>query len=91
VGNDLGVTGSGLAIIDGLGSDSDITGLTNILTDSHSHDGHAAYDDGSATFWKGLNDPQIFGSDPIVTEHPGQATSSGQLLGIDGTSSSRSA
>jgi len=91
VGNDVVVTGSGSAITGGLNSAGDITDFTNVLTDSQSYAGPAAFADGSVTFWNGLSGPQLFGSDPAVTENPDQATSTGQLFGIFATGSNGSA
>ena len=82
VGNDVVVTGSGSANTISLNSDGDITDFTNVLTDSQVYAGPAAFDNGLVKFWNGLSGPQIFGSDPDVTENPEQATSTGQLFGI---------
>lgn len=86
VGNDVVITGSGSANINGLtaaGTDND---YTNVLTDAQIYAGPYAFGDGSGgggdvSLWMDITDgPFAFGSDPLVSENPSSGT--GDLFGI---------
>jgi hypothetical protein len=86
VGNDVVITGSGLAITTALNPAGTNNDYTNVLTDAQIYAGPDAFEDGSGvgggvSLWSNITSgPLAFGSVPNVTENP--SSGSGVLFGI---------
>jgi hypothetical protein len=82
IGDDVVITGSGMANLSGLSFFADNTSWTNLITDSQVYAGPDAFDDGNVSLYSGIIGPSIFGIDPTLYEVPDTVGSSGDLFGI---------